>query len=204
MSIERILLIRHGETDWNTQGRWQGHEMVPLNEKGREQARKLAVHLSSHPLGSIYTSDLPRARETAEIVAEELGITPILEQRFREWHLGIFQGLTRDEVVVKYPTEYEENRNDYLDYVIPNGESRRQMQMRAYEAWQEIINEAVGPEVAIVSHGGTLKLLLIKLFESDAPALRDIHIDNTSMTTIERYRDYWRIVGLAATPHLIE
>lgn len=204
MSIERILLIRHGETLWNTEGRWQGHEMVSLNEKGREQARKLALHLSSHPIGSIYTSDLPRARETAEIIAEELGVEPILEPRFREWHLGIFQGLTRDEVLVKYPTEYEGNRNDYLDYVIPQGESRRQMQQRAYEAWQEIVKEAVGPEIAIVSHGGTLKMLLIKLFESDAPALRDLHIDNTSVTTIERHGDYWRIIGLAATPHLIE
>lgn len=203
MNVERVLLIRHAETDWNAQGRWQGHEPVPLSEKGRTQARKLAEHLSTRPIGSVYTSDLPRALETATALAEGLGVEPLHDKRLREWHLGIFQGLTRSEILEKYPTEFEENRRDYFDYVIPNGESRRQLQARAYEAWQQIVNDGVGPEVALVSHGGTLKMLLLRLFESDAPALREIHIDNTSITTIERHGDYWRIVGLAATPHLL-
>ncbi|MFN8376127.1 MAG: histidine phosphatase family protein [Anaerolineae bacterium] len=203
MNVERVLLIRHAETDWNAQGRWQGHEPVPLSEKGRAQARKLAEHLSTRPIGSVYTSDLPRALETATALAEALGVDPFLDKRLREWHLGIFQGLTRSEILEKYPTEFEENRQDYFDYVIPSGESRRQLQARVYEAWQQIIKDGVGPEIALVSHGGTLKMLLLKLFESDAPALREIHIDNTSITTIERHANYWRIVGLAATPHLI-
>lgn len=204
MNVERVLLIRHAETGWNAEGRWQGHELVPLNEKGKSQARKLAAHLSKRPIGSVYTSDLPRTLETAQTVADAVGVTPILDERLREWHLGIFQGMTRDEILVKYPTELEANNNDYYDYVIPQGESRRQMQARAYQAWLDIIAEGIGPEIAVISHGGTLKLLLLKLFESDAPALRAMHIDNTSITTLERHRDYWRIVGLAATPHLIE
>jgi broad specificity phosphatase PhoE len=204
MTIERILLIRHGETDWNMEGRWQGHENVPLNENGKEQARKLAEYLAMHPIGAVYTSDLPRAFTTAQIIAEGLGLEPLSDPRLREWHLGMFQGMTTSEVQQQYAAEWNALRENYLDYVVPKGESRRQMQARAYEAWQEIVNSGTGPEVAVVSHGGTLKMLLLKLFESDAPALREVRFDNTSITTLERHADYWRIIGLAATPHLIE
>jgi broad specificity phosphatase PhoE len=204
MTVERVLLIRHGETDWNADGRWQGFELVALNEKGLQQASKLALHLQTRPIGDICTSDLPRAVQTAEVLAQELNLTPKLDPRLRELHLGIFQGLTRAEIEERYPAEFEANRLDYLDNIIPNGESRRQLQARAYDALTDLLEEANGPEVVVVSHGGTIRLLLLKLFESDAPALAKVNFTNTSITTIERTGSYWRLVGLAATPHLIE
>ncbi|NWF68932.1 MAG: histidine phosphatase family protein [Chloroflexi bacterium] len=203
MLVERILLIRHAETAWNAEGRWQGHEPVSLNDTGRQQAQKLADYLSARPIGSVYSSDLPRARETAALLAQALALTVIEDHRLREWHLGVFQGLTRDEIQSRFPHEFQQTRENYFDFIVPRGESRRQTQVRAHAAFNDIFAAGLGPEVAIVTHGGTLRLLLYKLFESDAPSLAKIDFANTSITTIERHADHWRIVGLAATPHLI-
>jgi probable phosphoglycerate mutase len=93
-----ILLVRHGQTDWNLAHRWQGHVDIPLNETGRRQARLLARRLETLPIKAIYTSDLIRASETANIVAEPLGILPIPDPALRERNGGKFQSLTFDEL----------------------------------------------------------------------------------------------------------
>ena len=93
-----LLLVRHGETDWNAGRRWQGHTDVPLNARGRAQAAALAEELAADPPSAIYTSDLSRARETAEIVGTQLGVPVILEPRLREIHVGSREGLTAEEV----------------------------------------------------------------------------------------------------------
>jgi broad specificity phosphatase PhoE len=204
MAVERVLLVRHGQTDWNTAKRWQGFEPIGLNAEGLEQARKLAKFLCDRPIGDVYTSDLPRAAQTAQLLAQGLNLEPVADERWRELNLGIFQGLTSAEVETKYALEWGASRNDYFNYVIPRGESRRQLQTRAYHAWQDVLTSAAGPETAVVTHGGTIKMLLFKLFESEAPALSKVDFTNTSITTLERYHDHWRIIGLAAAPHLLD
>lgn len=204
MPVERVYLIRHGETEWNNNGRWQGNLDTPLNDHGRQQARKLAKYLSTRPIADVYSSDLSRALETARTLADALGLTPQTDPRLRELHLGIFQGLTRDEIKEKYPQQLADNHNDYMDHVIPQGESRRQLQARMWAAWNDITASATGPEAVIVSHGGALKVLLFKLFEADAPALSNLHIGNTTITTISQHSSGWRITGLAAAPHLMD
>src|SRR5205807_6477394 len=91
-----LLLVRHGETDWNRDGRWQGHSDTRLNERGREQARELAGQIDG--VDVIYSSDLARARETAEILAAELGIEVHVDQRLRERGFGAWEGLTSTEI----------------------------------------------------------------------------------------------------------
>jgi broad specificity phosphatase PhoE len=201
MTIERVLLIRHGETEWNSSGRWQGFEQTLLNAVGRAQAEALAEHLRSHPITAIYTSDLLRALHTAQPLADALGLTPILHPDWREQNLGVFQGLTREQIQAKYPDEWAAMRTYQMDFVIPSGESRRNLQDRAYRAWESVLASAQGPEVAVVSHGGTIKFLLLKLFR-DAPEVVDAHFLNTSITTVERNRNGWRLAEISATPHL--
>ena len=106
MTVERVYLIRHGETDWNTNGRWQGLLPVDLNDTGRQQAQRLATALLHEEIEAIYTSDLSRAEETAHIVGDVLGIVPVTDARLRELDIGVFQGLTLDEIKQRYPQHY--------------------------------------------------------------------------------------------------
>ncbi len=199
--IERVLLIRHGQTDWNVDGRWQGTLPVGLNEIGRAQAKALAEYLAQHKIGSIYTSDLPRAFDTAQAIGKVVGVTPQPDIRLQEFNLGIFQGLTREEIKERYSKEFHDFEANYWDYVVANGESRRALQKRAYEVFQDIIDRAIGPDVVIVSHGGTIRMLLLRLFEG-APELNHFHVENTSLTTLVWEGAHWKLHELAVVPHL--
>lgn len=201
MSIERVLLVRHGQTDWNVAGRWQGTERVPLNAEGWAQAKALADYLHERPIKAIYSSDLPRALQTATSIGEAIGLAPRIDPRWQEFNLGIFQGYTREQIQEQFSDEWRLFHQDYWDYVVPKGESRRRLRERAYEAWEDIIREAAGAEVLVVSHGGVIKNLLLKLFEDD-PAIQDIHIENTSVTTLERNGHGWKLAEIAAIHHL--
>src|SRR5262245_3515870 len=107
MAVERVLLIRHGQTDWNAAGRWQGFEEIPLNDEGWAQARALAAYLSNQngKINAIYSSDLIRAFQTASAIGEAFKLNPQPDPRWREMNLGIFQKLTRDEITARYPME---------------------------------------------------------------------------------------------------
>ncbi len=202
MRVERVYLIRHGQTEWNASGRWQGFEDTTLDQAGLAQANRLANYLSERPIRAIYSSDLQRAALTAQQVAQALNADIRYDSRLRELNVGLFQGLTLAEMQARYPAEYAAMNADHMHFVMPQGESRQQLQERAYAAWQEIVENTAGPEIALVSHGGTIKMLLMRLFASDSPAISRVRLENTSITTVERTGDWWRITGLAATPHL--
>jgi broad specificity phosphatase PhoE len=201
MTPERILLIRHGETDWNAQRRWQGCEPTALNEIGFSQAKALAKHLSARPIRAIYCSDLLRALQTAQAVGSALNLAPEIDIRWREINVGIFQGYTTDELEKLFPEELAIWLSTDLTYVVPKGESRHGLQIRAFEAWQNIMERQHDEEIAIVSHGGTIKALMRELIGADDPRL-SIHLTNTSITTFERDGEGWRLLGVAERPHL--
>jgi broad specificity phosphatase PhoE len=202
MIEKRILLIRHGQTDWNLNGRWQGQLDVPLNEEGKAQAASLAAFLRDSALTAVYSSDLSRARETAQAVASQTGLPLHQDARWREMNLGIFQGLTLPEIQEKYPEAAAAMHDDYLGFVFPEGESRRLMQDRAHQAFTELASAyPAGSTIAVVSHGGTIKVLLMKLFPDD-PEMRKIHIHNTSITTLTQNSAGWTLEEAAAVHHL--
>ena len=198
--MKRILLIRHGQTDWNAEGRWQGQLQVPLNDAGLEQAQLLGAYLSDHPITAVYSSDLSRAHTTATCVAEPLQLIVNADPRWRELHLGILQGKTTNEINTQHADVALKMREDYLDYIVPQGESRRAMQARAYEAYREIVAAEPGPEIAIVSHGGTIRVLLMKLFGDD---IVQKSVRNTSISIIETDGDTHGLLETAITPHLV-
>lgn len=198
---KRVLLIRHGQTDWNIDGRWQGSMPIALNAEGFAQARLLAKHLRHQPIGSIVTSDLPRALQTASAIGETLGLQPQIDPRWQEFNLGIFQGHTREQMMAKFPREWDTFNTDYWDYHIPQGESRRHFQARLYAAWQHMLDTTNAPEVIAVSHGGAIKMLLLKLFP-DAAELHNQRFENTSITSLERKGDKWHLVDIGLVEHL--
>lgn len=150
-----ILLVRHGETDWNRERRWQGHADPPLNTLGREQARALALRLSHHPPAAIYSSDLERARATAEAVARVLGLPVGLDARLREVDVGEWSGLTTPEVEHLYPDGLRRRREGKTGW--SSGEPYEVMGQRVLVALREIAHRHAGGRVLVVTHGGPMQ-----------------------------------------------
>lgn len=136
-----LLLVRHGETDWNAEGRLQGHTDRPLNDDGRRQAKELADRLAGEGADAIYTSDLVRATETAEIVGQRLGLPVVVDPDLREKNWGTWEGLTGDERV---HVEFE-------------GESTEDHRDRVLRAVRRIAGRHPDQRVVVVTHGGSLR-----------------------------------------------
>src|SRR5262245_46711037 len=145
-----FLIARHGETDWNRERRWQGHADPPLNDLGREQACALAERLRADPLDAIYSSDLARARETAEIVGRRLGI----DARLREVDVGEWSGLTTPELERLHPDGLRRRRFGGTGW--ERGESYAAMGARVVEALRDIAATNAGRRVLVVTHGGPM------------------------------------------------
>lgn len=201
MTIRRVVFIRPGETDWNKHERWQGQVAVPLNAAGRLQAERLATYIRNTGMGALYTSDLRRASETAAIIASHLGITPVEDASLRERAVGIWQGLTRDEIAAWYPQEYAELQADPEHYRIPDGESRHEVRLRANAAVQHIMQHETSEVVGIVSHTTAMRTMLPELVPA-YEAAQSQH-SNMSVTTIGREGDQpWTILILDDVRHL--
>ncbi|WP_165423353.1 histidine phosphatase family protein [Ktedonosporobacter rubrisoli] len=161
--------MRHGLTRWNSQQRFCGHSDIALSSQGRSQARWLARQLRSAPIGVIYSSDLLRARETAEIIAAEHAVPLKLSAAWREIHFGAWEGLTYAQISERF-VEQTAFFTDPLRYAPPGGETLASLWQRVHSGVQEIMlsdiaasaeQEAAGQsDVLIVSHGGPLRLLL--------------------------------------------
>src|SRR5713226_4025766 len=178
-----ITLIRHGETSWNAQGKWQGHAHVPLNDEGRRQAARLAEHLAvaDGDITAIYASDSVRAYETAQIIGARLGKLVVPDVRLREIDMGEWQGLTSDEVRAWDAERYAEVMSDPVNIARPGGESSLQVAIRAISALDEIAERHRDQHVLAVTHGGTIVNTLreLGLWRDETG-----HIGNTSMSRL--------------------
>jgi probable phosphoglycerate mutase len=153
--VTTILLARHGETDWNRQGRFQGHADPPLNETGRAQAAELAAELEGVGLAAVYSSPLGRALETAQLVAAEHGLEPVAVDALREVDVGSWEGLTRAEVEARFPEQLAR----WLDYDQgwEDGESYEEMGRRVVAALLELAAAHEGERILGVTHGGPIR-----------------------------------------------
>ena len=150
-----LILARHGETDWNRDGRFQGHADPPLNERGREQALELAELLVDEPLEAIYSSDLRRAHETARIVADRKGLDVIVDPQLRERDVGHWSGLTAAEIDERFPDQIRLWREG----AVAVGESRESLAARVVDAAHRIALAHPDGLVLVVTHGGALRML---------------------------------------------
>ena len=181
----RLIVVRHGETQANLDGRWQGHGDSPLTKAGIAQAEAVAHRLKRGVFSKLYSSDLGRALQTARIIADQTGHEIILDERLRERHLGIFQGLTTAEMEAKYPEERHLYRTAGPDYVIPGGESARQRFERSTLCLREIALNHPGETAVVVTHGGVLNGLLRYTLDIPLGAPRRFRIWNaTSLATV--------------------
>jgi broad specificity phosphatase PhoE len=154
--VTTILLVRHAETDWNREKRWQGLTDLSLNERGREQARALAEKLEAVPCSAIYASDLRRAHETALIVAERKGLAVTPMRELREIDVGSWTGLSQDEVKERFPDAYTQMRTR-TGRGWEGGETYAEMVRRVLEAVRWIAREHPSDVVLVVTHSGPIR-----------------------------------------------
>jgi len=166
--VTTIFLFRHGQTDWNREGRIQGHLDVPLNDFGRSQARALIAPLRRLSIESILSSDLSRARETAEIIAQTLGLPMALDEGLREIHLGKIEGLTRTEIISRFGTEFSDRIGGShssrplsdSDVAFLGAESGDAVTSRALVAIETYIGRSGHQRIAVATHGGVIRRLI--------------------------------------------
>lgn len=201
MTVKRVIFIRPGETDWNSDNRWQGWVAIPLNDHGRKQVERLANYVRHIGMSALYTSDLRRAAETAAILVAKLGFAPVLDKRLRERDIGQWQGLTPKEMEMWYPEEYEAFIGDPENFRVPDGESRHDVKKRMLAAFNDILQQDRGETVGIISHTTAIHSLLGELIPGGFA--RNVAVSNTSVTTIRRNDDdQWEMVKADDVMHL--
>ena len=197
----QLWLVRHGETEWNRDGRVQGHLDVPLSERGIEQARTLARWLAEEPIAAVYTSDLQRARHTAEIIAG--GRLPLhVEARFREAAFGEFQGLTGAEAEARFPGAYAAWRRDAVRNRPPGGETLEDLLARCVAAAGEILPRHQGQTIVVVAHGGPIRATVCGVLGFSLEVYPKLRVENTSIARIAFTRNGPVLAGLNDTGHL--
>lgn len=154
-----LWLVRHGQTDWNAEGRYQGQADPPLNAAGRAQAEGVAALLAGQAFAALCSSDLQRARETAQIAGRLLGLTATLDPRWREINLGDWEGLRVEEIVRRYPREWSRRLKNPLHARAPGGESLAQVAARTQAAADSAARAHPGGRVLVVSHAVAMATL---------------------------------------------
>jgi len=163
-----IYMVRHGETPWNVEGRYQGQLDPPLTEKGRQQAQATAGKLAALDFAAIYSSDLARARQTAEALAAQIGLPVQFDARLREIHQGEWQGVLIGDIRQGWPDEINGWETDPWQHHPPGGESLLQLQARVFAAFDEIAARHPGKKVAAFTHKLPIALLKIR-FQGHPP-----------------------------------
>jgi alpha-ribazole phosphatase/probable phosphoglycerate mutase len=184
-----IYIVRHGETEWNAQGRIQGHTDISMSDKGRQQARTLARRLSQVSFDVAYSSDMSRTRETAEIILGESRIPLHTTPQLREYNKGVFEGLTVHEYARKYPELYQASLVNDLDFAPIGGETIRQTTVRMTQFADELKERHLEDTVLIVGHGGSLRSFMVALLALPPEANWKFVMGNCSVSIIRTYPD---------------
>lgn len=199
--MTRLLLIRHGRSTWNAAKRIQGCADPPLDEVGREQARRLAQRLREYPPVALYTSPLQRAQETAEIIGQALGVPVVPDERLKEYDVGDITGLTWEQVVEQHPHVARRWTEASESLEIPGEEGDASFQARVADAFGEIIAQHTDGPIGVVAHGGTLGAYLNHLIGLPT-RFSPFRFGNGSLSIVEVNPVRPRIVLLNDTCHL--
>lgn len=181
----KIFLVRHGQTEWNHEQRYQGHTDVSLDKIGIKQAELVAARLFEKGLKAVYSSDLQRASKTAQIIADVAGCplhtTPLL----REANFGEWEGKTRLQIQEGYPGLFDKYRADSINYRPPSGETLDEVRQRITEALTRIKEEVQDGSVAIVGHGGSLRWIIMDCLSAPIETYRRLTLDNGSLSLVQ-------------------
>ena len=206
MSERRVLvLVRHGVTDWNREGRFQGHLDPPLAADGRMDAQLLATRLAADEdlrPARIVSSTLARARETAEAIGTTLGLAVEADERLIEIGQGEWEGRTHADLVERDPDRYAAWQRDAGVRQPPGGESIESTTERVSQLLAELLHDDRWP-TCLVSHGGTLRVLARVLLRADAKTSWSLDVDNASLSACSTINDGWRLDRWNDVLHLL-
>jgi alpha-ribazole phosphatase len=192
----KLYLIRHGESVAAYDGRYYGHKDLPLSERGREQMAFLAKRLSQMPPQRLYSSDLARSRESAEVLASRWGLSPIIRPEFREVNMGRWEGLSYEEISQLHPNEVVEWAKGASAFRFPEGESLNDLKARLLPAHRKMIAENPDNAIlAMVGHGGPNRLILCQALGIPLTRLWRLGQDFGGLSIIE-YHDSSALVSL--------
>jgi probable phosphoglycerate mutase len=191
--MRKIFLVRHGESQWNTLKKIQGQQDIPLTEGGLKQANLIGNRLMNEKIDRIYSSDLIRAFNTAEIIGGKLNINVIPMEEFREINFGIWEGMSNEKMLLKYHDEYLMWKRVPEKLKIEGAESLEELQSRAMNGINKIMRNGKDDNILIVSHSATLKTIILGLLDIDLTYFKNLTLDNVSLTIIE-IRDYNRVL----------
>lgn len=204
--MTKLILIRHGETVWNQERRYQGQQDSSLSPLGISQAQKVGKYLAEEKIAAIYSSDLARANITAQSIAKHHGINPILDKRLREMSFGVWEGLTRDEIIEKYPDLFYARYQNSLETKIPGGELPQEVIVRFQEFLNEIVPKHKDETIVIVSHGGTLRLNIAHLLHIPIEKSYCLRLGNAGISELEFNYDgkqcSWEALSINSCGHL--
>ena len=203
--MTRLILVRHGETTWNAEGRIQGHLNSPLSPLGYEQALAVRSRLKGVGAAAIYTSDLARTQETIRPLAELLNVPVSPRFDLREKCYGEWEGMTPAEVESAFPGEWTRFRSrPDLDFHIPGGETWHDVQIRVVAACREILSRhEPGDTMIVVGHGGSLRPFVLYALAAPLSCVFHISLDNAGITRLDfKNPDSGRVIYLNDTAHL--
>ncbi len=185
----RWLIVRHGETEWNAQGRVQGHTDVGLSERGVLQGQAICARLAGVEIDVAYSSDLRRSAETARQILGQREVPLRTTDRLREYNKGIFEGLTPEETGQRYPELYAASQVNDLDFAPPGGESIRQASARIACFISRMKAQHQDDSVLIVGHGGTLRAAIVALMELPLEANWRFAMGNCGLSMVDVFPD---------------
>lgn len=201
-----LVLIRHGETEWNRQGRIQGHLDSPLTPEGVAQARACSIRLREEHFDQVVASDLPRVRHTAELLIEGRGFPIRLDAALRERSYGIGEGLTYAEMDAQHPEFFSRIRTTDPDYAVEGSESRREFHQRITNALRGIAGDHAGQRVLVVTHGGVLGVVYRWLNGLHISSPHKVEIPNVAYNRVsvhpQEIGEDWKLEVWADTAHL--
>ncbi|HEX2830640.1 MAG TPA: histidine phosphatase family protein [Burkholderiales bacterium] len=200
--MTEILLIRHGETLWNQQGRMQGQHDSPLTPLGLVQAKQLARRLKGVSFSALYSSDLGRAHQTARCIADATGHEIVADADLRERHFGIFEGLTNTEIKAKHPELHELFAKRLPDFRMPGGESAVEFMDRCVGALERIAARHEGETVVVVSHGLVLDAAYRRAVGMPIETPRGFPLLNCSLNTFRYDGNAWQALAVCDVSHL--
>jgi len=198
----KVILVRHGETEWNKQRRFQGNKDISLNKLGQSQAQKLALRLQDEDIVSIYSSDLIRAKKTADIVAKEHDLSVIETAKLREINFGDWEGLSFSDLETNHSQEFNAWQNDPLEKAPPSGETLVEFKERIVPQLRKIIAQHQEETILIVAHGGVNKVALATFLELPLDKYWRLVQDNTAVNIINFYDEEVTLELFNSTSHL--
>ncbi len=201
-SATRLIAVRHGETAWNRVSRIQGHTDIPLNEAGLWQARQVGEAVAAEGIDAIYSSDLQRAADTARAIGQAAGVPVQLDVTLRERHFGELEGLTHDEINMRWPEQARRWRGRDPDYGPQGGETLKDFHARCLGALTRLAKRHPGQTVVLVAHGGVLDCFYRAANGVDLSVPRSWTIGNATINRLLYSPDGLTMIGWADDGHL--